>query len=372
MEEASPTWYSAVPSIHQSILARASLAQARARATAHRLRFLRSASASLPPQLMKELEDAFGVPVLEAYGMSEASHQVAVNPLPPLARKPGSVGCATGTQIAIAPETSEVLIRGESVICAYENNPAANEQSFVEGWFHTGDLGRLDDDGYLFLQGRLKETINRGGEKISPREVEEALLDHPAVRDVAVFPIPDVQLGQVVGAAVVLGASVAAAELRQFAAERLADFKVPAQIVLVDAIPKSVIGKIQRLMLADQLGLTAAPEPRSEPRKEYIAPRTETEKHLAEIWSECLGVGRIGVHDRFMDLGGDSLLAAQLVERIGREWLVDLKLIGFFDHPTVESQATFIDERLREIERELDGLEQLSEEEAARLLNEDT
>ncbi|MFL5345131.1 MAG: acyl--CoA ligase [Hyalangium sp.] len=266
LEEVRPTWYTAVPTMHQVILDRASRNAGLLRGG--RLRFIRSSSASLPPQVMEALEQAFGVPVIESYGMTEASHQMASNPLPPRPRHAGSVGLAAGLELAIMDEAGhllppgavgEVVIRGRNVTAGYENNPEANAKAFAHGWFHTGDQGTLDEAGYLRLTGRLKELINRGGEKISPLEVDTVLMDHPAVQQVVTFAMPHPKLGEEVAAAVVLreGASVGERELREFAAQRLADFKVPRKIVFLAEIPKGATGKLQRIGLAQRLGLTA-------------------------------------------------------------------------------------------------------------------
>ncbi|MFQ5690336.1 MAG: acyl--CoA ligase [Gemmatimonadota bacterium] len=264
LDEARPTYYTAVPTMHQAILARAP--RNRDILERVRLRFLRSSSSSLPPQVMAELEEAFGAPVIEAYAMTEASHQMTSNPLPPGRRKPGTVGIAAGPEVAIMDETGhllppgsvgEVVIRGANVTDGYENNPEANAAAFTDGWFRTGDQGILDEEGYLTLTGRLKEIINRGGEKIAPREVDEVLLDHPAVQQAVTFAVPHDMLGEEVAAAVVLrgGAEATPGELREFAASRLADFKVPRQVVLLDEIPKGPTGKLQRIGLARKLGI---------------------------------------------------------------------------------------------------------------------
>ncbi len=265
LDDVKPTWYTAVPTMHQAILMRMRARPEQARAA--KLRFIRSSSASLPPQVMAELEDVFGAPVIEAYGMTEAAHQMASNPLPPRVRKPGAVGVAAGPEIAIMDdddailpqgEVGEVVIRGPNVTPGYDNNPAANAKAFADGWFRTGDQGRLDEDGYLFLTGRLKEQINRGGEKISPLEVDVVLLDHPAVAQACTFGIPHEKLGEEVGVAVVLrpGLTATEAEIREFASARLAAFKVPRRVLVMDDIPKGATGKIQRIGLAAKLGLT--------------------------------------------------------------------------------------------------------------------
>ena len=264
LTQTRPTWYTAVPTMHQAILMRMRGHPDQAKAA--KLRFIRSSSASLPPQVMAELEDVFGAPVLESYGMTEATHQMAANPLPPRARKPGSVGVAAGPEIGIMDddgallaqgETGEVVIRGPNVTPGYENNPGANEKAFTGGWFRTGDQGRLDEAGYLFLTGRLKEQINRGGEKISPLEVDVVLLDHPGIAQACTFGIPHDKLGEEVGVVVVPrpGETLTEADVRAFAAERLAAFKVPRRVLVMDDIPKGATGKVQRIGLAAKLGL---------------------------------------------------------------------------------------------------------------------
>jgi acyl-CoA synthetase (AMP-forming)/AMP-acid ligase II len=259
------TWYSAVPTLHQLLLARAEPGSARP-AGAEKLRFIRSCSASLAPQVMHDLEAAFGAPVLEAYGMTEAAHQMSSNPLPPGARLPGSVGRGTDVRISImdgegrhlpAGERGEVVIQGPNVIRGYENNPEANATSFVDGWFRTGDQGFLDANGYLTLTGRLKEMINRGGEKISPREIDEVLLTHPAVAEAVCFGTPHATWGEEVAAAVVLRDAATESDLLAFCKERLADYKRPKQIHITDAIPRTATGKIQRRVVAQAF----APQP---------------------------------------------------------------------------------------------------------------
>ncbi len=267
MKEAQPTWYTAVPTMHQAILTRAArnadvIADAK-------LRFLRSSSASLPAQVMLALNETFGAPVIEGYGMTEAAHQMASNPLPPREQKPGAVGIEAGPKVRIAHEaedhliegTGEVVISGPNVTPGYESNPEANAKNFFEAdgarWFRTGDQGAFDDDGYLHLTGRLKEIINRGGEKISPLEVDGVLLDHPDVAQVVTFALPHPKLGEEVAAALVLkeGSTATEKDIRAFATERMADFKVPRKVIILDEIPKGATGKMQRIGLAEKLGL---------------------------------------------------------------------------------------------------------------------
>jgi acyl-CoA synthetase (AMP-forming)/AMP-acid ligase II len=266
MDEAHPTWYTAVPSMPQAIVQRASAPGNAEIIARNPLRFLRSSSSSMPPQVLRELESIFHAPLIEAYGMTEATHQMASNPLPPAARKPGTVGRAAGPEIAImgeggallgASETGEIVIRGPNVTRGYEANPKANAEAFTNGWFRTGDQGSMDAEGYVSITGRLKEIINRGGEKVSPREIDEILMDHPAVAQVVCFGMPHDKLGEEVAACVVLreSASITERELQAFVANRAADYKVPKKILFMDEIPKGATGKLQRIGLAAKLGL---------------------------------------------------------------------------------------------------------------------
>ena len=267
MKEAEPTWFTAVPTMHQAILSRAGRNADVIAGTP--LRFLRSSSASLPAQVMVALQDTFGAPVIEGYGMTEAAHQMASNPLPPQAQKPGAVGLEAGPLVRIAHEvedrlidgTGEVVISGPNVTPGYEGNPEANAKSFFEAdgarWFRTGDQGAFDAERYLQLTGRLKEIINRGGEKISPLEVDGVLLDHPDITQVVTFALPHPKLGEEVAAALVLkdGSTATERDIRAFASERMADFKVPRRVIILEEIPKGATGKMQRIGLAEKLGL---------------------------------------------------------------------------------------------------------------------
>jgi acyl-CoA synthetase (AMP-forming)/AMP-acid ligase II len=263
--EVRPTWYTGVPTMHQAILLRA--ANNPDALKNHRLRFIRSSSSALPPTVIAQLESVFGVPVVEAYGMTEAAHQMASNLLPPGTRKPGTVGPSGGPEIRVVDETGatvprgatgEIVIRGPNVMREYENNPKANADAFYDGWFRTGDQGVMDDDGYVSITGRLKEIINRGGEKISPREIDEIIMGHPAVHQCVTFAMPHDMLGEEVAAAVVLKQGVDATdrELRDFASSRLAPFKVPRKILILTEIPVGATGKLQRIGLAQKLGLS--------------------------------------------------------------------------------------------------------------------
>ena len=253
--ESGATWYSAVPTIHQILLARADEEDA----PHSSFRLIRSCSSALAPAVFEQLEARFGAPVLEAYGMTEASHQMSSNLLPPGERMPGTVGKGTGVDIAImdddgnlvdAGELAEVVIRGANVTHGYHNNPDANAEAFTSGWFRTGDQGFLDADGTLTLTGRIKELINRGGEKISPLEVDAALLGHPAVAEAVCFGVPHTMYGEAVQAAVVVSTDTDEDAIRAYCGEHLASFKVPDKVYIIDTMPRTATGKIQRRHIA--------------------------------------------------------------------------------------------------------------------------
>jgi acyl-CoA synthetase (AMP-forming)/AMP-acid ligase II/acyl carrier protein len=349
------TWYTAVPTMHQAIVVQAARSTARLDNT--HLRFIRSSSAPLSPQICADLERSFGVPVIEAYGMTEAAHQIASNPLPPQTRKPGTVGLAAGPQIAIMAEErdellgvdirGEIVIRGANVIDGYFNHPEANAAAFVNGWFRTGDQGFLDADGYLTITGRIKELINRGGEKIAPREVDEALLAHPGVAQALAFALPDPHLGEVV-AAVVKPAAPDLTEdaLRDFVAQRLAYFKAPQRIFFVTEIPVGSTGKFQRIGLAARLGLTTQAAPAEPQVHDFVAPRNQVEQLLATLWCEQLALPAVSVHDHFLAVGGDSILAMRLVAALCQMLQIELSLATFFAAPTIAEQAALVERAL--------------------------
>jgi len=341
-----PSWTTAVPTMHQAWVARASLY--REKAPAHRFRFVRSSSAALPPQTLRALQALTGAPVIEAYGMTEASHQMASNPLPPGLCKPGSVGLPAGAEIAVMNEAGhlleqgavgEIVVRGPGLTSGYENHPEANTASFHQGWFRTGDQGRLDEDGYLFITGRLKEIVNRGGEKISPREIDEVLLEHSDVLQAVAYGVPHPTLGEDLVAAVVLGAGAQANEtlLRNFLFDRLAAYKVPSTILAVDAIPKGATGKIQR----NRLHALLAPQG----TQDFEPARSELEQGLVTIFGEVLGVEQPGIHANFFSLGGDSLKGTQVVARINSRLGVMLPATALFRHPTVRALAIEVNQR---------------------------
>ena len=260
----SPTWFSAVPTMHQAILSRANrnseiIAKAR-------LKFIRSSSAPLPSTTMKEIENTFNCPVIESYGMTEAAHQMTSNHLPPGKRKPMKAGFAAGPEVSIMDNNQnilengkigEIVIRGINVTKGYLNNSQANKDSFIDGWFRTGDQGYYDEEGFLQLTGRIKEIINKGGEKISPLEIDDAIMKHESVFQGITFPIVHNKLGEEVAAAVVLknNHQLSEKELKEFLSKILSAYKIPQTIVFLDEIPKGKTGKLQRIGLAKKLGL---------------------------------------------------------------------------------------------------------------------
>jgi oxalate---CoA ligase len=343
LEEFRPSWYTAVPTIHQAILA---AAEEHAEIIAHcPLRFIRSCSAPLPPRVQVSLERAFRAPVVEAYGMTEASHQISSNPLALGRRKIGSVGAATGCEVAVVDEAGarvasetlgEILVRGPNVTAGYEGNPSANAGAFLDGWFRTGDLGLLDAEGYLFIRGRLKEIVNRGGAKISPCEVEDVLLDHPDVAHAVAFGTPHDALGEDLAAAIVLRKPATATEqaIRGFAATRLADFRVPSRILIVNGIPTGATGKVQRSRLADHFGPLL--------RTPFVPPSVPLEWEIARIWATVLGVPRVGVDDNIFDLGGTSLSAVRILAEIQRITGRNVPLSTLLRAPTVKQLAEVV------------------------------
>jgi acyl-CoA synthetase (AMP-forming)/AMP-acid ligase II/acyl carrier protein len=338
------TWYSAVPTRHKNILdhlkAHPGLQEG------HHLRFVRSSSSALPVALFDTLESAFGVPVIEAYGMTEAAHQMCSNPLPPAVRKPGSVGLSMGPEVRvidsegkeIAPGgVGEVVIRGDNVTPGYLNLPEERQERIDGGWFRTGDLGQMDNDGYLFLHGRVKEIVNRGGEKVSPAEVDACLLRHEAVAEAACFAVPHPSLGEDLAAAVVLhkGFDADEASLRSYLFDQLSHYKIPSLILVIDSIPKSSIGTVQRRQLANRLEhmLQAGSE----------KPIDETERFLAEVFRDAItGCKDVGRAANFFGLGGDSLQAIRAAQRIGTRYDIELPAHEIFRHPTPQTLATRI------------------------------
>lgn len=367
-----PTWYSAVPTIHQAALEEAK-GQPEAVAALN-FRLIRSSSSALPPAVFHALEETWKVPVIESYGMTEASHQMASNLLPPGQRKPGSVGVPAGPEIAILDtegnilprgSVGEVCIKGPGVTSGYLNNPEANEGAFTNGWFRTGDEGRFDEDGFLFLTGRLKEMINRGGENIAPKEIDEVLLEHEAVAQAVAFALPHQTLGEDLAVAVVPveGVQPTEPELRAFVAEKVAEFKVPSRVIFVDSIPKGPTGKLQRIGLHERL--------KEQLETSFEAPITEEEEKIVAAFQQVLGLERVGRRDNFFFLGGDSLKGQQVLARLREDLQIEIGPATLFRFPDPVVLGEEI-QRLAQSESELDSLaaelEGLSPEELEKLL----
>ncbi len=352
LAEFRPTWLKSNPPLNRALLA---IAREHPEVFQHTsLRLILTSGAMPEPELIPLLEQATGAAVLNGYGLTETG---GVTRNTPSARKPGSTGKTSGLELAIldafgnpapAEAEGEIVVRGPSVMAGYLDNPEANETAFHGGWFHTGDLGRLDSEGFLFITGRLKEMINRGGEKILPQEVDDVLRSHPALADAAAFAVAHPTLGEEIAAAVVLrqGADVAERELRQFAGTRLAPFKIPRRVVVVDRIPRTATGKPRRGVLAEQFHDLVAP-----PREAA----TSVESTLIEIWRRILRVEQIGADDDFFALGGDSLAVAVMLMDAQKSLHVSgelLERVEFFDHPTVASLARIIAECGEQVDAE--------------------
>ena len=341
VRELKPSWYTGVPTMHQAAM---KVWQRESGGETSGLRLIRSSSAPLPPTLLQSLESAFACPVVEAYGMTEAAHQITSNPIEPGERRPGSVGRAAGPELAIMDEagellprgeTGEVIIRGDNVTPGYADNPDANSEAFADGWFRTGDQGHLDRDGYLWLSGRLKEIINRGGETIAPREIDEALLRHPAVATAVAFAVPHPTLGEDIAAAVVLAGPATAQELREFAFGELVPAKVPSRIIIVDEIPKGPTGKLQRIGLDEKL-VDALATP-------FRETGSVVEKTIARVFGKLLDVPRVGASDNFFSLGGDSLSGLRAISSINKQLNCALTAEQLFQSPTPAELASRIE-----------------------------
>jgi acyl-CoA synthetase (AMP-forming)/AMP-acid ligase II/acyl carrier protein/NRPS condensation-like uncharacterized protein len=345
LNEFRPTWYTAVPLIHQAVLSEGNGRRHDAQRSS--LRLIRSASSTLAPKVLCGLESLFGVPVIDTFGMTEAATQIAANPLG--RRKLGSVGRPAGAEIAILDgegrrlspgEHGEIALRGPTITRGYYNNAAATQSAFRGGWFRTGDIGYLDAEGYLFIVGRINEIINRGGQKIAPAEVEQVLLSHPDVVEAAVFSVPHKRLGEDVAAAVVLRphAKISGQKLRAFVRERQAAFKVPGPIQIVRQIPKGPGGKIKRSALAAALSMQE-PTARAERGGKMASPRSGLERQLAKIWEEILECDQIGIDQDIFALGADSLAIMQVISTLRKRFGVHFILKDIFDTPTVAALA---------------------------------
>ena len=339
LNDKKPTWFQGVPTTLNDLVRHASTHGINAKPSS--LRLIRSVAAALAPSLMAEIADTFDVPVIQTLGMTEAGPLITSTALPPAIRKPGSVGRPGVAEVRIvgpggktlgADETGEVAVRGPNVFGGYENNDDANKTAFRDGWFFTGDIGYFDADNDLFLTGRIKQLINRGGEKINPQEVDDALLEHDAVAEAAAFSMPHKTLGEDIGIAVVLKNPVSVDELRSHLAGKLSAFKVPGQIDILEQMPRNPVGKIDRLALG-QIAVAARTT------SGYVAPRDEMEVFLTRLWARELSADIVGVYDDFSSLGGDSLSSMRILIALeeAMDDTVPLEIIE--DFATVDQQA---------------------------------
>lgn len=306
----------------------------------HCLRFVTSAFTALENGVRRRIERTFGVPVTESYGMAECG-SIADTPLAPRLAPSGSVGRAHTLDVAVVDDAGgfldpghpgEIVVRGPEVFSGYENDAEANRAAFREGWFRTGDAGRIDRDGFIYLVGRIKDLINRGGNKVSPTEVEDALRQHTAVAEAAAFAVPHPTLGEDVFAAVVpCDSRLTEGELRRFVRSRLAPVRQPTRILLMERLPRGTLGKVSRLELAGLARRLAAAD--------LLSPRPGIETMLARIFAEVLEVPAVGRSGNFFHLGGDSMRAVRALVQIEAALGARIDMELLFDHPTVAELA---------------------------------
>ncbi len=352
LEEFKPVGFGGVATMFQSIVAQADWYKARLRG--HSLRYIRADGMSLPARLKDAMEALFGVPVVQLYASTETGI-VAMCGLERANCKPGTVGKPFHSEVRIVDEErgavaigqiGEIIVRGASVFNGYERNPAANADAFRDGWYHTGDVGCFDPDGDLSITGRIKEIINRGGQKVSPAEVERVIETHPAVSEAAVFGIWDESMGEEIAAAIIARDSqpLSINDLRLFMGTFLAEYKIPRHILFVDELPRTSLGKIERYKLTERYkGISATEKMRQSDSSEA---RTPVERALVGLWSSILGKPEsdIGIGDTFQGLGGTSLSAARLIVRMRDTFQISIKLVNLFDAPTIREQAVVVEQ----------------------------
>lgn len=354
LQQFKPTWSQTVPVMTREILQ--NLSAFPGIANNQSLRFIRSVSAALPVELMRDFEQAFEIPLIEIFGMTETAGVITSNPIPPSKRKPGSVGLPAGMEVNIVDETGsllprnrigQVVVRGDNLMPGYENATEENARLFTAAGFLTGDLGYIDDEGYLYLSGRVKDMINRGGEKVTPQEIDQVMLSHEAVADAACFAVPHPSLGEDVGALVVLkpGTATTKEALLTFLRERLAFFKIPRMLRFVDKIPRKN-GKLQRALLTELYG---GDSEAADARPAYEAPQSLLAKLLAGVWEKILKVEQIGLQDDFFQLGGDSLKAASFINELQQKWGDTIYVSSLFDAPTLSGYEKYLRQHYSEL-----------------------
>lgn len=364
LPEMRPTWFQAVPAVLSELVFHSRRASLTPRPNT--LRLIRSVAAALPPKLMAEVDELFGAPVIQTFGMTEAGPLITSTRLPPASRKPGSVGTSCGTRIAVfgpdlqplgAGEVGQVAIRGANVFSGYENDPEANASQFRRGWFFTGDLGYIDWEGDLFLTGRIKQLINRGGEKINPQEVDDALLDHADVSEAASFAVPHRTLGEDIAAAVVLrdGALAGEREVREFLTGRLASFKIPRRIAILTHLPRNPVGKVDRMAVAEVSQRVFAQNVEANAK-----PEDALEEFLVALWSAELDLDSVGLDDDFSVVGGDSLSSLRIHLAVEKTFGLIIDEDAFNDLTTIRSMAAFLRRSGGEADRMATGATPLS------------
>ena len=342
IEKFQPTWYQAVPTMLMDLLSHAL-------PNTNALRFIRSVSAPLSPRLQHQIENHFHCPIIEIYGMTETAGIICSNPLPPAIRKPGSVGLPAGPEIKVIDEhgnpaqtkqKGEVVVRGKSVMRGYLNSIEENHKLFVGDWLRTGDEGFLDEDGYLFLTGRLKEQINRGGEKISPKELDDLVLQLPEVKEAAAFAIAHSTLGEEAALAVVSnpGLQITAEKIKQFLRTRVAYFKIPRTIFFVDKLPRNASGKLQRHRLTETFDQQSS----NNSRLSATRPDSQIAKEIAGMWQQALGIQNVMLEDNFFDLGGDSLKAFTFIHQLQEKLENPVHVAALYDSPTLCEFVQFL------------------------------
>ena len=345
----TPTWFTAIPSFYQALLTYTESHQTSLKKD--QLRFLRTGSAHMNTELIEDVETLFDAPLLMGYGSAEGSN-ISNNPIPPAVNKPGTVGISYGQEVAIMDamgkllgpnKLGEVVLRGDGVTSGYLENPKANAELFKNGWLRTGDLGELDAEGYLTLAGRLKEQINRGGESVSPLEIEEAIRSHPSIKAAAVFAIEHPTLGEDIAAAIVSEEEdLNDRKLAQYLASSLSISKIPHEFIFLEKLPVTHIGKIDKSELSNLLAVQKAQRKSTD----SVAPRNELEKTIKNIWIEVLNKKNVSVTDHFLDLGGDSLSAMMIITRISERIGVNLEFSTLFTCPTIADQAEQIQSQM--------------------------
>jgi acyl-CoA synthetase (AMP-forming)/AMP-acid ligase II/surfactin synthase thioesterase subunit/acyl carrier protein len=345
-----PTHYWGGPAHHQAVLQELKKVLPDELAN-HSLRFIGSGAAAISPAVRHELETMMGIPVIEAYVMSEAF--ISLN----ISGKKGSVGIPFIPYLEIRDDNDcalpvgqygEIVVRGELVFGGYENAPVENAESFKDEWFRTGDMGYLDKNGYLFIAGRKKEMINKGGRKITPAEIDTVLMSHPCVRDAMTFRIPEPVLGEDIAAMVVkTDAQVSEEDLRQYCLNRLIQFKVPRRIFFIEEIPKNALGKPLREEGTKKFGdlATFSDQPEKMTGQEIFPRKTMTEERLLQLWKDVLDIPNVLPDNDFFLCGGNSLTAIHLLVKIQRTFQVNFPPDTIYRFPTLRQQAVIIAER---------------------------